>query len=90
MRHALGERRGGVVDVRAVSASENVSTGRCDVCTSVTVEGSGQAIADPTILRVAAAEELLRELLVRHVGRRLQETGETLSGECGKSPVLMI
>jgi len=44
VRHALGERQGGVVDVRAVCASKNVSTGRCDVCTSVTVEGSGQAI----------------------------------------------
>jgi len=44
LRHPLSERRGGVVDVRAVCASENVPTGRCHVCTSVTVEDSGQAI----------------------------------------------
>ena len=42
MGHA--QRRGGVVVVGAVSVGESVSTGRCDVCASVTVEGSGQAI----------------------------------------------
>ena len=31
VRHALGERRGGVVDLRAVCAIQNVSTGQCDV-----------------------------------------------------------
>jgi len=38
------QRRGGVVVVGAVSVGESVSTGRCDVCAGVTVEGSGQAI----------------------------------------------
>jgi len=42
--HAQGERREGVVVVGAVCVGESVSTGRCDVCASVTVEGSGEAI----------------------------------------------
>jgi len=37
--------RGEVVVVGAVSVGESVSTGRCDVCASVKVEGSGQDMA---------------------------------------------